>query len=947
MRRGDGFGRAGASQGGRRLAGGCGKRSAPPDADRPAAFRGIRHPLLPVGDRIEQRGKGGRHRGGTAGAHVHIDADVLAGGRLDRLAAGALGFAEQPEEGVEQLLRVVEKLVGDEEAASGVQLPLVGDMVLQREGGAVVVVVVPKTDAGQHVLRREVEGPPVIDDIHVAVAVGPVRGDLALVDQKAPLRVESEIVRQAERHGPGRIAGPEPSAGVGLPVRREGPPMVSSSPPNSAPRRRAALLLLLALLPACFAPEWPPPPETRVEVVTDTLHGVGIADPYRWLEDQESPETRAWLDTQNEYARLVVSDRALEARVEARLRELMDAPAVGAPREAGEHEVFTLRRAGERQARIHIRPRDAEAAESGRRPDPEGDHEVLLDPAELGVDAFASLDIVDVSPDGSLLLYRIRDGGLDEISVRLFDLETREERPDRLPEALYGTVTFDGSGDGFYYVERSREHGPRARRHTIGTPAGEDREIFGEGYGPETFLRLEEIAEGRLLLLSVQHGWMRNEIFVMEQDSGEVHPVLEGERAHATARAEEGRLLLMTNLDAPRFRVLQIPTEGADPSRWSDRSRWTGFLPEQEHLLRGYTTIGDRTYANLLADVSSRILVFAPAEEEGGPLEAVGEVPLPPHHTASLEPMGEDGAVLTLSSFTTPATRYRLDLETFERERIEPPRPEYDGEDILVEQVRFSSADGTEAPMYLMRRRDVAPDGNLPTLLHGYGGFNVSVTPAFRAQAAVWVEAGGVFAVATLRGGGEFGEDWHRAGMLENKQNVFDDFIAAAEWLIENGVTNPDRLAITGASNGGLLVASSFTQRPELFRAVFCGFPDLDMVRFFTFTETNNMPALLEYGNAGIAEQFEFLRRYSPYQAVRDGTDYPAVMLTQGDLDTRVPPLQARKMTARLQAATSSGLPVILRYHPRAGHAGGRRRVEDRAMETAFLMMQLGVTPPE
>ena len=235
-------------------------------------------------------------------------------------------------------------------------------------------------------------------------------------------------------------------------------------------------------------------------------------------------------------------------------------------------------------------------------------------------------------------------------------------------------------------------------------------------------------------------------------------------------------------------------------------------------------------------------------------------------------------------------------------------------------------------------------DGNLPTLLHGYGGFNVSVTPSFRAQAAVWVEAGGVFAVATLRGGSEFGEDWHRDGMLENKQNVFDDFIASAEWLIANGYTNPDRLAIMGGSNGGLLVASSFTQRPELFRAVYCGFPDLDMVRFYTFTETNNMPALLEYGNGGIPEQFEFLRQYSPYQAVEDGTDYPAVMFTQGDLDTRVPPLQGRKMAARVQAASTSGLPVILRYRPRAGHAGGRSRVPDRAMDTAFLMMQLGMS---
>ncbi len=701
-------------------------------------------------------------------------------------------------------------------------------------------------------------------------------------------------------------------------------------------------LLVAALLAGCGG-DGPDPPPTRIEVVTDVIHGVAIPDPYRWLEDQDSPETRAWIDAQNAYARQVVSDTELEARLAARLGELMEVASVSAPREAGEYEIFTLRRAGERQARIHRRPRP-EGEPTGERPDPEGDYEALLDVRALGFDEWASLAIVDVSPDGSLLLYHIRDGGLDEIQVRLFDLAALEDRPDRLPEALYGTIAFDQTGEGFFYVHRSREDGPRARYHRIGTPMSEDETLFGEGYGPESFLRLEEIAEGRLLLLGVQHGWMRNEIFVMDRRSGDAHPVLEGDRAHATARYEEGRLFLITNLDAPLYRVLEIPIEGVPPSAWGDRSRWRAWIPEQEHLLRDFTTIGDRVYAELLADVSSRIRIFEAGGDEDAPLEAVDEIPLPPHHTASLGRLGADAAVLTLASFTVPETRYRLHLDTFERERIEPPRPDYDGSDVLVEQVWFTSQDGTRAPMYIMRPRDAELDGDLPTLLHGYGGFNASITPAFRAQAAVWVEAGGVFAVATLRGGGEFGETWHRGGMLEAKQNVFDDFIASAEWLIENGYTNPDRLAILGGSNGGLLVASAFTQRPDLFRAAYCGFPDLDMIRFPTFTTTNNMPALLEYGNALIPEQFAYLRRYSPYQAVRDGTDYPAVMFTQGDLDTRVPPLQTRKMTARVQAASSSGLPVILRYQPRAGHAGGRGRVADRAMDTAFLMMQVGLS---
>ena len=280
-----------------------------------------------------------------------------------------------------------------------------------------------------------------------------------------------------------------------------------------------------------------------------------------------------------------------------------------------------------------------------------------------------------------------------------------------------------------------------------------------------------------------------------------------------------------------------------------------------------------------------------------------------------------------------------------ETEEWRPSTVPFDGSAYEMTQVWYTSADGTQAPMYLAHRRGLELNGKTPALLYGYGGFNVNLLPRFDARAAVWMEQGGVYAMATLRGGGEFGEEWHRDGMLENKPNVFADFIAAAEWLVENGYTNPDRLAIRGASNGGLLVASALTQRPDLFRAVFCGLPDLDMVRFYQFTETNNMPALLEYGNAAIAEEFEVIRTFSPYQNVRDGVDYPAVMLTQGDLDTRVPPLQARKMAARLQAATGSGLPVILDYDERTGHAGGRtfsRNVRNAAMELAFLLQQLG-----
>ena len=296
----------------------------------------------------------------------------------------------------------------------------------------------------------------------------------------------------------------------------------------------------------------------------------------------------------------------------------------------------------------------------------------------------------------------------------------------------------------------------------------------------------------------------------------------------------------------------------------------------------------------------------------------------------------------------TPATMYELDLDTGERTLDEEPDIEFDADQYEVTKLWFNSSGGARAPMYVMHRAGIVMDGTHPTILTGYGGFNSSQRPGFSPTRLAWLEVGGVYAIATLRGGAEFGEAWHQDGMLENKQHVFDDFIAASEALIEVGFTSPDHLGISGGSNGGLLVGSALTQRPELYRAVLCMYPDLDMVRFWSFQTTNNMPALLEYGDARDPSHFEAIRQYSPYQAVRDGVDYPAVMLTTGDLDTRVSPLQARKMTARLQAATASGLPVILWYDSRGGHAGGRGRptslrIEDTVRELTFMAQQLGI----
>ena len=682
---------------------------------------------------------------------------------------------------------------------------------------------------------------------------------------------------------------------------------------------------------ACGSP-YPPPPETAQDPVVDTLHGVVFTDPYRWLEDQNSPETRAWIGEQNAYAEQIVGESALRTELEARLGELMEPAGAVYPQRRGEFEYFAFRKPGREVSAIYRRPAPEEPDDGPL--DVTLDYEVVIDPLEIRADGTTSVGIQGFSPDGGLMLYSIRDGGRDEVEVRVRDLATGEDLLDRLPAALYSSVAFTPDGSGFYYSRRSRQTGARVFRHVLGADMSEDVELFGAGIGPTAFVSASQADGGRYLIYTVQHGWARTDVYLHDLESGAAPvPLVVGAPARFRPRWVEGEIYLLTNLDAPLNRVVAVRPEAPGPNQWRD------VIPEAEDLLTGYQFIGDDIFADYLRDVSSRIVRYGP----DGTL--MGEVPIPEHHVASLRSRGDDGVLLSLTSLLAPQTVLELDLETMETEEWLPSRVPFDGSTYEMKQVWYTSADGTRAPMYIAYRRGLEPDGAAPTLLYGYGGFNSNLLPRFDARAAVWMERGGVYAMATLRGGGEFGEEWHRDGMLENKPNVFADFIAAAEWLVDNGYTNPDKLAIRGVSNGGLLVGSALTQRPDLFRAVFCGLPDLDMVRFNQFTETNNMPALLEYGNAAVAEEFEVIRTFSPYQNVRDGVDYPAVMLTQGDLDTRVPPLQARKMAARLQAATGSGLPVILDYDERTGHAGGRtfsRNVRNAAMELAFLLQQLG-----
>jgi len=708
--------------------------------------------------------------------------------------------------------------------------------------------------------------------------------------------------------------------------------------------RILALAAALSVVVAC-APPYPPPPDTRVEEVIDTLHGVQVPDPYRWLENQDDPETRRWIDEQNAYAERIVGQPPLRVRLEQRLRALMDTDDIDRPRRGGGFEYFTMRRKGGELPIIYRRPvpterpRDDERAgrRGTERPDPSRTYEVIVDPHPMSAGRTTRVEIVAVERNGARLIYSVRDGGQDEVEIRVRDLASGGDLPDRLPPALYSSVSFAQDGSGFYYSRRSRQTGARIHFHTWGASPDADEVIFGDGYGPTAFVSMSQADEGRYFIYTVQHGWARTEVFVRDtKRAGPPLAIVTDADARFYPRMVGAELWMRTDLDASNNRLVAV-----EPARPAP-GRWRVVIPEAEDVMEDFTVIGDRIYVTYIRDAASRIRVF---EKNGAP---AGEIDVPPLHQASIRGDGDTEALLTLESFTTPAITWRIDLKTGERSLEEPPEVTWDATDIEVEQVWASSKDGTRVPLFVAHKRGIALDDSHPTLLTGYGGFYAASKPRFSTTAAVWLESGGVYALAVLRGGSEFGERWHRAGMLLNKQNVFDDFIAAAEWLVASRYTNPERLAISGTSNGGLLVGAALTQRPDLFRAVFCGFPDVDILRFYRFTRNNNMPALLEYGDASIQEQFEAIRKYSPYQNVRAETRYPAVMIATGDLDTRVPPLAGRKLAARLQASTSSGRPVILRYHAKAGHAAGRglpfsRRLEDTAMELAFLLSQLGM----
>jgi prolyl oligopeptidase len=682
-------------------------------------------------------------------------------------------------------------------------------------------------------------------------------------------------------------------------------------------------LLIAAACAGCTGTQEHRPPAAKREAVTDVMHGVEIVDQYRWLEDQPSPETRAWIDSQNVYTHAVLDPLPALPEIRKRLTELLRVDEQEMPVERAGRYFFFRKKANEDLRALCMR--------QGLT----GQDQVLIDPHPLSPDHTTTVSLSDISHDGKLLAYGVRRGGVDETEIHVRQVDSGNDLPDILPTGLNWSLSFTHDNLGFYYGLHDRQKGGRIRYHKLGDDPANDKEVFGEGYGPDMWVWAQVSDNGRYVLFSVRHGWGRSELYVQDLKSkAPLRTLVSDIDAAFETQFAGDTLLAQTDWQAPKRRIMSI-----DLSK--PNSAWQQVVPAAEDAIQDFSAVGGRIFVHYLHDVTSQIRIFA---ADGKPL---GEIGLPGAGSADA-PLGRwDGAegFYEFESYTHPPAIYRYDVLAGKAEVWARPEIPFDPAPFETRQVWYNSKDGTRVPMFLVHKTGLQLDGTNPTLLYGYGGFDFSIVPGFRSLAAIWIERGGVFAVANLRGGGEFGEEWHHAGMLQNKQNVFDDFIAAAEWLIANKYTQPSRLAIQGVSNGGLLVGAALTQRPELYQAVLCEFPDLDMVRYYQF-ENKNAPALLEYGNAADPEQFKFLYAYSPYQHVKQGTKYPAVLLTSGDADTRVPPLQARKMAAVLQWATASDRPVLLLYDTKAGHSGGKplsKIVEDESLEIAFVMAQTGL----
>ena len=699
--------------------------------------------------------------------------------------------------------------------------------------------------------------------------------------------------------------------------------------------------ILLGAVPSMGAQTLRYPPARTADVVDD-YHGTKVHDPYRWLEDPDSAETRRWIEQQNELTAAYLAQIPAREGILQRLKKLWNYPKYGAPFRKGGRYFFFKNDGLQNQSVLY------------KQPSRSGDPEVLLDPNLLSQDGTVAVSTLGVSEDGRLLAYGTSASGSDWEEFRVRDVATGRDLNDHLRWIKFSGVSWTHDGAGFFYsrypepsaTDKSLTGVNRLQKlyyHRLGRGQEEDILVYERPDEPDWGFGADVTDDGRYAVL---HVWLgtdrRNRVYYLDLEdpkhprvTGQVVRLLDDFDASYGFVGNDGPLFyFLTDLDAPRKRVIAIDT------RHPERARWREIIPQGDDVLETVRIIHDAFVANYLHDAHSQLRLFA---LDGRPQKSL-ELPALGSVVSISGERRDDEMFYAFTSFLYPTTIFRYDFKTGETSVFKGPAIDFDPSGYETTQVFYRSKDGTRVPMFITHKKGLKLDGSNPAYLYGYGGFNISLTPSFSVSIIVWLEMGGVYAVPNLRGGGEYGEEWHQAGMHEKKQNVFDDFIAAAEYLIAAGYTSPAKLAIGGGSNGGLLVGVAMTQRPDLFAAALPAVGVMDMLRFHRFTI--GWAWVTEYGSADSASQFPYLYAYSPYHRIRPGTCYPATLVTTADHDDRVVPGHSFKFTAALQAAQGCAKPVLIQIETKAGHGAGKptsKIIEEQADRWAFLVRNLAV----
>ena len=681
-------------------------------------------------------------------------------------------------------------------------------------------------------------------------------------------------------------------------------------------------------------------PETRKVDHTDDYHGTTVADPYRWLEDVDSEETAAWVEAENEVTFAYLASIPERDQIRERLTELWDYERYGTPFKEGDLYFFWKNDGLQNQSVLY------------RQTSLDAEPEVFLDPNALSEDGTVAVTSLSFTEDAKLMVYGTSTSGSDWREFHVRNVETGEDLSDHLEWIKFSGASWTNDGAGFYYnrYEQPEEgetyegmnRDQKLYYHRVGTTQAQDLLIYERSDQPEWGFSTNVTEDGRYAIVSVWQGTdERNRLYYMDLEDPQ-NPKLDGEvvklidvlEASYGFEGNDGSVFYFrTDLDAPKYRLIAIDVDNPAGENWRT------IIPEGEDVLQSVSIVNERFVTRYMRDAHTRVRIYTldgKFERELG-LPGIGSV-------SSISGEREDAEMFySFTSFLYPTTIFHYDFATTESSVFRTPEIDFDPTAYETSQIFYESKDGTRIPMFITHKKGIELDGSNPTYLYGYGGFNISLTPRFSISRTVWLEMGGVYAQPTLRGGGEYGEEWHQAGMKENKQNVFDDFIAAAEYLIDEGYTSTPKLAIGGGSNGGLLVGAVMIQRPELFGATLPAVGVMDMLRFHKFTI--GWAWVSDYGSSEDPEGFDYLYEYSPYHNLNP-ENYPPTMVTTADHDDRVVPGHSFKFAARLQEMQQGDAPVLIRIQTKAGHGAGKPTamvIEEQADRWAFLVKNLGV----